>query len=112
MVRFEAVLVGLGVKRPLAERRLAGDTRRCSISTPPPGGIALRPKIQPQCDFEFPVSKLALTQQYYAKYQAISKILDQVPEILALAHGDLKHALEEVTGCEKDGSRFRSPRAQ
>ena len=67
----------------------------------------MRPKIQPQCDLEFPVSKLALTQQYYAKYQAISKILDQVPEILALAHADLKHALEQVTGCEKDGARFR-----
>jgi IS5 family transposase len=67
----------------------------------------LRPKIQPQCDLEFPVSKLALTQQYYAKYQAISKILDQVPEILALAHADLKHALEQVSGPEKDGARFR-----
>src|SRR3990172_6332406 len=107
MVRFEAVLVGLGVKRPLAERRLAGDTRRCSTSTLRRGGIALRPKIQPQCGLEFPVSKLALTQQYYAKYQAISKILDQVPEILALAHGDLKHALEQVAGSEQDGSRFR-----
>jgi IS5 family transposase len=67
----------------------------------------LRPKIHPQCDFEFPVSKLALTQQYYAKYQAISKILDRVPEILALAHGDLKHALEQLAGSEPDGSRFR-----
>jgi len=67
----------------------------------------LRPKIQPQSELEFPVSKLALTQQYYAKYQAISKILDQVPEILALAHADLKHALEQVTGSEKDGARFR-----
>ncbi len=67
----------------------------------------MRPKIQPQCDFEFPLSKLALTQQYYAKYQAISKILDRVPEILALAHADLKHALEQATGSEQDGARFR-----
>ena len=67
----------------------------------------MRPRIQPQGELEFPISKRALTQQYYARDQAISKILDQVPEILALAHGDLKHALEQVTGCEKDGSRSR-----
>ena len=67
----------------------------------------MRPKIQPQGELEFPLSKLALTQQYYAKYQAISKILDQVPEILALAHGDLKHALEQVPGSEPEGDRFR-----
>jgi len=71
------------------------------------GGIAVRPRIDPQPEFEFPVSKLALTQRYYAKYQAISKILDQVPEILALAHGDLKHALEQVAGPPEDGARFR-----
>ena len=67
----------------------------------------MRPKIDAQCELEFPVSKLALTQQYYAKYQAISKILDQVPEILTLAHGDLKHALEQVAGPPQDGARFR-----
>jgi IS5 family transposase len=67
----------------------------------------LRPKIDTQAELEFPVSKLALTQRYYAKYQAISKILERVPEILALAHGDLKHALEEVAGPPRDGARFR-----
>jgi IS5 family transposase len=67
----------------------------------------LRPKIHSQSELEFPISKLALTQQYYAKYQAISKILDQVAEILALAHGDLKHALEELPESEQDAGRFR-----
>ena len=56
----------------------------------------LRPKIDVQCELEFPISRLALTQAYYAKYQAISKILDATPEIVALAHGDLEHALEQV----------------
>jgi IS5 family transposase len=67
----------------------------------------LRPKIDIQAELEFPVSKLALTQRYYAKYQAISKILDRVPEILALAHGDLKHALEQIAGPPRDRGRFR-----
>ena len=56
----------------------------------------LRPKIDAQCELEFPIARLALTQAYYAKYQAISKILDATPEIVALAHGDLEHALEQV----------------
>jgi hypothetical protein len=53
----------------------------------------LRPKIDAECDFEFPVSSLAMTQEYYAKYQAISRILHETPEIVVLAHRDLKHAL-------------------
>jgi IS5 family transposase len=67
----------------------------------------LRPKIDAQSDFEFPTSRLGLTREYYAKYQGISRILDETPEIVGLAHGDLKHALEEVPGSEPDGARFR-----
>jgi len=56
----------------------------------------LRPKIDAQCEVEFPVSRLALTQAYYAKYQAISKVLDETPEIVSCAHRDLERALEQV----------------
>ncbi|MFQ5521588.1 MAG: transposase, partial [Candidatus Methylomirabilia bacterium] len=67
----------------------------------------MRPKIDVQCELEFPISNLALTQQYYAKYRAISRILDEAPEIVARAHRDLKHALEQVARSEPDGSRFQ-----
>jgi IS5 family transposase len=67
----------------------------------------LRPRIDAQCELEFPVSSLALTQEYYAKYQAISRILDETPEIVALAHRDLKHALEQAARSELGGGRFR-----
>ena len=55
--------------------------------------IRLRPKFEAQREFEFPTSNLKLTQQYYAKYQATSKILDANAEILDLAHRDLRRAL-------------------
>jgi IS5 family transposase len=67
----------------------------------------LRPKIDIQCELEFPVSSLALTQEYYAKYGAISRILDEAAEIVAEAHRDLKHALEQAERCDVSGTRFR-----
>jgi IS5 family transposase len=67
----------------------------------------LRPKIDAQSEFEFPVSSLALTQEYYARYQAISRILDEAPEIVARVHRDLEHALERVARSEENGGRFR-----
>jgi IS5 family transposase len=68
----------------------------------------LRPKITAQSELEFPTSELPLTRQYYAKYQAISRILDESPEIVAEAHRDLAHALEQTTQrSPKGGGRFR-----
>jgi len=66
----------------------------------------LRPKLDLQPELDFPVSNLALTQEYYAKYQAISKILDDNPEILSLVHGEVKHTLES-TSEKKKPSRYR-----
>jgi len=59
-----------------------------------------------QSVLEFPFSHLALTRAYYAKYKSVSKLLDQTPEIVALAHGDLAHALEQIAG-SKRSVRFR-----
>jgi len=56
----------------------------------------LRPKIDLQVELAFPISGLALTQAYYARYQAISRILDETPDLVALAHRDLEHALEQL----------------
>lgn len=67
--------------------------------------IRLRPKFEAQREFEFPTSNLKLTQQYYAKYEAISKILDANPEIMDLAHRDLRRAL--ITSNESRPVRVR-----
>ena len=53
----------------------------------------MRPKFEAQRHFEFPTSNLKLTREYYAKYEAISKLLDASPEIVDLAHQDLRRAL-------------------
>jgi len=53
----------------------------------------LRPKFEAQRTFAFPTSNLKLTREYYAKYAAISKILDAKLEIVDLAHRDLRRAL-------------------
>ena len=66
----------------------------------------MRPKFEAQRAFAFPTSNLKLTQQYYAKYEAISKILDANDEILDLAHRDLKHALITSNGSRPVRVRF------
>ena len=44
---------------------------------------------------EFQSSNLKLTNEYYARYEAISEILDGAPRLLELVHRDLDAALEE-----------------
>jgi len=53
-----------------------------------------------------PASHLALTQAYYAKYKTISKLLDQTPELVALAHGDLAHSLAQTARSRPAKTRF------
>ena len=68
--------------------------------------IRLRPKFEAQREFEFPTSNLKLTREYYAKYAAISKILDANPEIVDLAHRDLRNALIASNGSRPARVRF------
>jgi IS5 family transposase len=68
--------------------------------------IRLRPKFEAQREFEFPTSNLKLTREYYAKYAAISKILDAKPEIVDLAHRDLRCALIASNGSRPARVRF------
>jgi IS5 family transposase len=68
--------------------------------------IRLRPKFEAQREFEFPTSNLKLTREYYAKYGAISKILDANPEIVDLAHRDLRCALIASNGSRPARVRF------
>ncbi len=67
----------------------------------------MRPKIDPQPELDFCVSKLKLTREYYAKYKAISKILDANPKILDRVHRDLERALADVSGEEPGGGGFQ-----
>ena len=66
----------------------------------------MRPKFEAQREFEFPTSNLKLTREYYAKYEAISKILDANPEIMDLAHRDLRRALIASNGSRPARVRF------
>ena len=66
----------------------------------------MRPKFEAQREFEFPTSNLKLTREYYAKYEAISKTLDANPEIIDLAHRDLRDALITSNGSRPVRVRF------
>jgi IS5 family transposase len=55
----------------------------------------MRELIQPQTTIDYNPSSLKITNQYYAKYEAISQVLDENPQILDYVHGDLGKALQE-----------------
>ena len=67
----------------------------------------MRPKIHLQDEFDFQPSNLKVTNDYYAKYQAISAILDENPEIMDAIHHDLAPALQEVTVQDKRGAKHK-----
>jgi IS5 family transposase len=56
----------------------------------------LRAKRNPQRGLDFSGSHLAITNEYYARYGAVSTALDQVPKVLDLIHSDLEKTLESV----------------
>jgi IS5 family transposase len=49
-----------------------------------------------QRGLEFSASNLKITNKYYAKYEAVSTVLDQAPKLLDLIHGDLQQTLKSV----------------
>ena len=51
-----------------------------------------------QSHFPFQLSELTLTKAYAGRYEAISEILDQTPQLLELAHRDMEKALEDENG--------------
>ena len=55
----------------------------------------MRKKRDTQGWLEFQPSNLKLTNEYYARYEAISEILDETPRVLELVHRDLEAALED-----------------
>jgi len=56
----------------------------------------LRAKRVNQRGLEFSKSHLKITNKYYARYEAVSTVLDQAPKLLDLLHRDLEKTLEYV----------------
>lgn len=67
----------------------------------------MRLKINSQSEFNFQPSNLQITNDYYAKYEAISAILDQHPEIINAVHHDLAQALEDAAVQDRRGAKFK-----
>jgi IS5 family transposase len=55
----------------------------------------MRKKKDAQGWIDFQLSSLKITNEYFARYEAISDILDETPRLLELVHGDLRAALED-----------------
>ena len=56
----------------------------------------MRAKRVNQRGLDFSKSHLKITRRYYAKYEAMSTVLDQVPELLELIHRDVGKTLKTV----------------
>ena len=67
----------------------------------------MRPKINTQSEFNLQPSNLRITNDYYAKYQAISDILDGNAGIVDAVHRDLEPALKAAAVEGKRGAEFR-----
>jgi IS5 family transposase len=67
----------------------------------------MRELIQPQTTIDYKPSSLKITNEYYAKYEAISQVLDENPQILDYVHRDLQKALREKPRSGNRGRRCR-----
>ena len=67
----------------------------------------MRRKRDTQGWLEFQLSNLKLTNDHFARYEAISEILDQTPELLELVHRDLRKALKSENRRRKRKGAFR-----
>jgi len=61
-----------------------------------------------QRGLDFSKSHLSITKKYYAKYQAVSTVLDQAPELVDLIHRDVGKTLKNVN---REGQRRGRPYA-
>ena len=67
----------------------------------------MRPKKNTQSELNFQPSNLKITNEYYAKYDAISAILEDNPGIVDTIHHDLAQALEEASVEDRHGAKFK-----
>ena len=67
----------------------------------------MRPTKNTQSELNFQPSNLEITNEYYAKYDAISAILDENPAMVDAIHNDLAQTLEDVAVVDKHGAKFK-----
>lgn len=67
----------------------------------------MRSIINNQSEFNFQPSNLQITNEYYAKYEAISEILDKNPKIVDAVHNDLRQALDDMHVEDQRGAEFQ-----
>lgn len=67
----------------------------------------MRSRINTQSEFNFQPSNLKITNEYYGKYEAISAMLDEHPEIVDAVHNDLVEALEDTEVQDRRGAKFK-----
>ena len=60
----------------------------------------MRRKKNNQGEFDFQPFTLNVTLEYYSRYERISRILDETPEIVELVHRDLKKILKKKNHSE------------
>ena len=58
----------------------------------------MRKKRNTQTEFDFQPSTLGVTNEYFARYEAMGKILEENPKILDRIHADLKKAQSQSEG--------------
>ncbi len=66
----------------------------------------MRSKVKRQRELDFQPSNLKVTNEYYKKYEAVSRVLDENPVILDLVHQDLKDPLKSGTSKDHSGKNF------
>ena len=67
----------------------------------------MRLMIDPQGQLDYRPSNLKVTNEYYEKYERISRILEANPKIVRLIHRDLKEPLKYAQTKGKDGRPHR-----
>ena len=67
----------------------------------------MRQKIVAQPELDFHPSNLKVTNEYFRKYETVSRILDENPKIINLVHKDIGGVLKTVNGPGKGGAEFK-----
>ena len=66
----------------------------------------MRSKCNPQRGLDFSGSHLKITNEYYAKYEAVSSTLDQAPDLVDRIHQDLAKPLQKLNGGTRQGRPY------
>lgn len=67
----------------------------------------MRDKIVAQPELNFQPSNLKVTNEYFQKYETISRVLDENPKIIDLVHKEIGGVLVGVTGRDVRGRPFK-----